>query len=445
MAPTTAAIRLPRVEALLGGSIDPSLPGEAIDRLVAEGVAEFEQLDFKREMYKADPTGRAELAKDVAAFANQVGGLLVCGVADVKGVASKTMPWPASDADVRHVHSVVATYCSPLPHVEAFVVTSTAGADGYLLIAVAPSPWGPHAVSEGESLNFPVRNGSATRYLRQPELADRYRNRFDSAASQISRLDDVVGEAADEMHRHAPWTYVATVPNVLGHRSITASTRSETARWMFQEAWRGPLDRDIFTESQSIGVGRVVTAFRSQPGAPAKGLYAELHADGSGFAAYQADPAQFDSDVNLWMLGENESADLAVALTALVAQHAARWAGQPGDGVAEMGILAVEGDPPAPQMALGGERRHTFGPLTDRRVVAGPRSRHSIDLGAASSDVTELLVTARILLTSTVQAFGVAEVEHFDAEGQIRPSRFGADWSPVAAAWARRHGAKIIP
>jgi hypothetical protein len=41
----------------LGGRIDRNLTSESIERLVDEQVAEFDQLDFKREMYKSDPAG----------------------------------------------------------------------------------------------------------------------------------------------------------------------------------------------------------------------------------------------------------------------------------------------------------------------------------------------------------------------------------------------------
>lgn len=440
--PVTAVGRLQRVEALLGGRIDRNLTSESIERLVDEQVAEFDQLDFKREMYKSDPAGRAELAKDVAAFANHTGGLLICGVADVRGTASKAMPWSASDSDIRHVHSVIAAHTSPLPQIDAFVVPAD-DACGYLLIAVAPSPWAPHAVSANdEALAFPVRHGSATRYLRQPELADRYRNRFDAASTQIEHLDRIMAEAASQMHSHAPWLYLALVPNIPGRGTITAASRVETTRWMHSDVLTGPLERRLYTETNSIGVGRMITAYRSQPGAPAKHLYAELHADGSGFAAYQLTDEEPDGDTGnkVWALGEDELADLAIALTALLTQHATRWT-VPGDGVAELGVMAAKQPDSSPRLALFGHRHSRYVPLTDRRLADAPTSRHTIDIGMAAADINELPSTARILLTDLVQAFGIAEVHHIDAEGRIRPTAFSSSNAQLVDRWARDHGA----
>lgn len=439
--PVTAVVRLPRVEALVGGPIDRNLTAASIERLVDEQTAEFDQLDFKREMYKPDPAGRAELAKDVVAFANHTGGLLICGIADVGGTASKAMPWDATDSHVRHIHSVIAAHTSPLPQVDAFVVPAD-GASGYLLIAVAPSPWAPHAVTtKDEALAFPVRHGSATRYLRQPELADRYRNRFDAASTQIEHLDRVIAEATSQMHSHAPWLYLALVPNIPGRGTITAASPAETARWMFSDVMTGPLERRLYTETNSIGVGRMVTAYRSQPGAPAKHIYAELHADGSGFAAYQLTEEEPDGDTGnkVWALGENELADLAIALTALLTQHATRWT-VPCDGVAEFGVMAAK-RPDSQCLALFGHRHSRFAPRTDRRLADGPTSRHTIDIGRTAEDINVLPSTARLLLTDLVQAFGIAEVHHIDAEGRIRPSAFGSNYAQLVERWATDHGA----
>jgi Putative DNA-binding domain len=55
------------------------LEGGRADVLV--GLSETDWIDFKREPYKKDDHGKLELAKDVAAFANADGGLLLLGVA----------------------------------------------------------------------------------------------------------------------------------------------------------------------------------------------------------------------------------------------------------------------------------------------------------------------------------------------------------------------------
>jgi predicted HTH transcriptional regulator len=72
------SVRLPRVEAILGAPID-QLTIEHIQAAVEAGVEEGSDLDFKEDHYKKDEN--EEFAKDVAAFANHVGGLIVIGSA----------------------------------------------------------------------------------------------------------------------------------------------------------------------------------------------------------------------------------------------------------------------------------------------------------------------------------------------------------------------------
>ncbi|WUL56655.1 putative DNA binding domain-containing protein [Streptomyces sp. NBC_00344] len=53
---------------------------QGCDRARGEGV----DLDWKRDFYRGTDAGRKELAKDVCAMANTVGGLVVVGVDDGK-------------------------------------------------------------------------------------------------------------------------------------------------------------------------------------------------------------------------------------------------------------------------------------------------------------------------------------------------------------------------
>jgi hypothetical protein len=152
-----SSTRFPRVDALLGARLDTNAAPEAFEMLVDEQVAEFDQLEFKREMYAATEDARCELAKDVCDFANATGGVLICGIAEFKGTASKLMPFEVSDSDVRHVNSVVAQRVAPMPAVDVFTVADTG--TGYLVISVPASPWAPHISA---SLNSRTGTGTAS-------------------------------------------------------------------------------------------------------------------------------------------------------------------------------------------------------------------------------------------------------------------------------------------
>lgn len=87
--------RNPDLEAVFGGSLDVNGIREAsITRLVHEATRESDLLDFKSSLWLATRgvrlawTEEQEFAKDVAAFANHRGGLLLVGVDESGGTAT---------------------------------------------------------------------------------------------------------------------------------------------------------------------------------------------------------------------------------------------------------------------------------------------------------------------------------------------------------------------
>src|SRR5262249_39764213 len=147
---------------------------------------------------------RGEVAKDVAAFANHVGGVIVIGIADVKGVASKLTPIEdADDGEIRRLRSLIASRVHPLPAFDIFKCDSTDEHRGYLLITVPRSRSAPQAVSDptSSSLTYWARYGSQTQPLAESAIADRYRNRFEAAESRVRRVDALMAEGIGILNR----------------------------------------------------------------------------------------------------------------------------------------------------------------------------------------------------------------------------------------------------
>jgi predicted HTH transcriptional regulator len=140
--------RLGRIEGLFGRRLD-----ELDYRTVAELVgspeaAEGEDLDYKQDHYRPDDRGREELAKDISAFANHRGGLLIIGMAENNGVPSKVLDVDLDDARLRHIRQVIVSNTAPpVPYEPIAVHNPDAPGTGFLLLAVPRSPAGPHAVT----------------------------------------------------------------------------------------------------------------------------------------------------------------------------------------------------------------------------------------------------------------------------------------------------------
>src|SRR5690349_7316861 len=100
------------------------------------------RIDYKAAHYSADQAGRAELAKDVAALANGIGGVLVLGLAEDRrsSIPSAVTPVELTDGKVRQIRQAIASNLRPTPRIELFTKHDQPGSNqGILLIAVPRS------------------------------------------------------------------------------------------------------------------------------------------------------------------------------------------------------------------------------------------------------------------------------------------------------------------
>jgi hypothetical protein len=125
-------VRLPRVEVILGARID-QLTVEHIRAAAVAGVEESSDLDFKEEHY--EDTKREELAKDVAAFANHVGGLLVIGVREQQLCAVELTAVSLANDPVSRYRQILAGRITPYVRDVDISPARDAGAAGEALVA----------------------------------------------------------------------------------------------------------------------------------------------------------------------------------------------------------------------------------------------------------------------------------------------------------------------
>jgi hypothetical protein len=198
------------------------------------GMAECVWLDFKRAPYALDTAkGKFELCKDVAAFANAQGGLLVCGVEAVKQsdraleVVTACLPFPQSKADVDRYIDTLNEYLRPRVVTShrwyRDPVRSTAELDKhYLVIEVDPVPEMRRYVIVRRVLNdkqalveglvVPLRHGDRTVYLPSEDAYQlineglRGRDVPDVAVGQSrSGIDDDADQSLDVLERLQDW------------------------------------------------------------------------------------------------------------------------------------------------------------------------------------------------------------------------------------------------
>ncbi|WP_329174389.1 AlbA family DNA-binding domain-containing protein [Streptomyces sp. NBC_01477] len=153
-----------------------------------KGTAENAWLDFKRTPYPVQTDkGKFDLAKDVAAFANAQGGLLVCGISTValeteaKDVADEMMPFSIDQAKVQTCRDVINRLVQPPANVNlTWYESHTHEGNGYLVIEVEPLREQARYslvrkfLSDKEKLTegwcIPIRHGDQTIYLDPNEI-----------------------------------------------------------------------------------------------------------------------------------------------------------------------------------------------------------------------------------------------------------------------------------
>jgi hypothetical protein len=413
-----------RIELLAGVAL-PSFDQGAMQRLIDGAVKEDADLDFEEPLYGASDSAKRDLAGDVAALANAVGGVLVLGVRDEDALAVELTPVALSDAEELRMRQIVAANVAPYPR---FIIHRVLSADepsrGWYLVEVPRSPWAPHAVRVGDALRYPRRDGSGNRWLSESEVADAYRSRFESTRAQVARLDEVrrQGDEALPSNEDACWLTTTLVPDLPGQLSLSKSLVAEA----------GELPRALgiprltqsalmhYATRTRVGHRRVIVHIgEDQHGAPMGGLL-HLHTDGSAFAALEIGGRPRPE----WVGGERPSevhvddemlVQEVVGLIATLVGHATPCG---VEGIAAI-ELALTSDLPMSLVHGRGEFRQG-GSWNERPLLVAPTSRRTVDLSAVATGPVALLAATSLCLADLFQGFGVIEPPQVTADGAIR-------------------------
>lgn len=438
-------LRIPRVEALLGSSLD-EVTEESLARLVDGAVDEDSDLEFKRELYGNGDSERRDLAGDVAALANLGGGLLIIGIGDVDGCATERTPQPLSETEELRMRQILAANIAPhLPVTIRRVPSSDDDQFGYYLLGVPRSPHAPHAVRAGSGLRYPRRDGRNVRWLAESEVADAYRNRFLEARSQIDRIDAIRQEliaTTHELSSTSAWLVLVAVPDLPGHAEMTRAGLRDL------QQFPGAVGRRILRLRPTValqyapttpraGHRRAVLRFGS-PG-PGEAYESTLHLydDGAfGLAvkvgwAYARRPEEPVEHVNVD--DEVLTQELMFGLAA-AARHAVQHAATGGTSAAAAHLtsshLPMKLSHTRGQLGMGGHW------ASDVAEHASGISEHTIDLTAIEGSPTELLVATRLVVTDLLQSLGVPECPQIAPDGSVRFKYWSGDHARIEATCA---------
>ncbi|MDT0488166.1 AlbA family DNA-binding domain-containing protein [Streptomyces doebereineriae] len=450
--------RLRRLEGLLGARLNDVNYSSIAELIGNTDAAEGEDLDYKRAHYASGDQGREELAKDVAAFANHTGGLLILGMAEDKGVPSRVFDVDLDDSRLRHIQQVVANNTAPPVPYEAIPVHSPdAPGTGFLLLAVPRSPHAPHAVTtpttrpSREALRYPRRGGSQTEWLTETDVATAYRARYTAAAERDRRLEDVEQELVDAMYRRTtPHLIVTLVPEQAGDMVIDSERFSRYQKEL--------LATQLYLGQGSSNFGRVTVGPRRlvvTEGGSRYSARAELHRDGSAAIAIGLTGRIYVNEYEDVEMHTAELGDVVYPLLCalpFLASHARDRAGTSGLAhvraalVSDMAAHPTQNILDADRPAIVPFRVDRLDPTTGRPQPLTPEfyPYAVADAGALLDDLADLdrglLQATAALADELLQAYGYPETGLITRNGHLHPSQFTQRTSGAVELWARQRG-----
>lgn len=177
------------------------LTDQMIDDAVAQGIAEGDELDWKRQLPPEKEFRNSGVVSDIAAFANAGGGILVFGVTDTDAVADgRHDAGELTEGYERTIRQVtMAAITPPVFGVQAIAIPSTTATRAVALVIPA-SPDGPHLVYRNDQFGAPLRTGADTLWMKERQLEAAYRSRFDGerrGAQALKQIYDDMTEVAD--------------------------------------------------------------------------------------------------------------------------------------------------------------------------------------------------------------------------------------------------------
>ncbi|MGL5861592.1 MAG: AlbA family DNA-binding domain-containing protein [Phycicoccus sp.] len=170
------------------------IDSEMLDEAIENGVDEAGGLDWKRDLPAEKALAQSDFPKDVAAFANSGGGVLVFGVTEEQCRATDRVDvGEVTESYERTLRRVAVSGIRP-PVFGLDVIRVGEEGSRALVVVVPPSVDVPHLVVRGEMFGAPVRNHADTEWAGERLIESMYRQRFDTRRSDDQVLHGLYDE-----------------------------------------------------------------------------------------------------------------------------------------------------------------------------------------------------------------------------------------------------------
>jgi hypothetical protein len=456
-------LRNPQLEALFGvGRLDQVTYAEVLALVGNAAAVESAVLDYKEQVHAKNPAQKAEFCKDLAAMANHRGGVLLVGVEENPGTATaKSVPGvDISDGAMRRLRQTAQSQLSPYLEFDIYPLPDGPGSlHGVLMVAVARSAHAPHAVSESPQpglLGYPVRDGAQTRWMSEPEIFTRYRQRDQAITDRVARAEDVEWDAVTAVYEadvqrtgqqgtSRPLMVLSLVPEQPGDLRITPAASAEVT-----QALTG--GQEVQLGDVGVASARFIAADTRlhNPQSLLFGTYLELHTDGAGTrVSALATTEQNQAPIDL----EQLTADV-IRTVALLARHARDRVGAGGVASIRLQLLASPDSLQASSPLLlnpMGLAESTLMivsvPSHERISVRAPTTavgHAQVLLDSLVDDGAALAAAAALAIEEALQAFGLVELDLVTPEGELPVRRWRGHHAAALHRLAAPYGIPVV-
>lgn len=364
-----------------------------LSKLEADETPEDRSLEYKRQV----PSGK-ELAKDVSAFANGDGGLILLGVDEVDGKPRVVGIEPAGATEM--VDNVVVDALSPRANVLTKLIPLEGSDRVVLAVWIAESDMKPHMVSAYGDRRYYIRRNTTNHPMDQTEVEEAYRQRTRMANEAEAFAKVIINSRFATRYRERAWASLISVPRFLKDDMVPVST--EMQNWL---ATQRQTFYSLLTGFPEVGP-RGFNVYREDEDAP-QTHYTTIGREGYVEASVMMDPH-----------GRNSLASRGLAEVTL---QFLNFCGHVYDRVSYNGIV---------RLFLGvdqvGKLFLAVNPATHMCVSSAKLQASEVHIcrdEAAASLRTENKRICKLFMDRVYQSAGLMSCDYFTADGELLPPR----------------------
>jgi hypothetical protein len=221
-----------------------------IQRLINDQIEESIHLDYKREITPS-PKGKKELAKDVSAFANSRGGVIIYGIEEEENEDRIPVPVRITGIDCgvdrESVENVILNSIKPRVHVDIRRIQFESDSSICILIILIPqSPLAPHMLTVGKENKYYKRFNFSSVPMEEYEVRQIFELNYQirERTSQIEKEKNKY--LKDQNNDNHPWICMLSIPGTPLENLFPVD--ESTLKWLREDIRKGFDYRNLFED-----------------------------------------------------------------------------------------------------------------------------------------------------------------------------------------------------